>query len=137
MFTHAHNFINLSRADPSLLHVRRAHNAQSSQALMTELGGPWICLSVCACKDSKLTSLEPAPGKKGDQVWKYIHGIFHTVEWERFCAAVGMAWGVRSMQAPLTANAITFSTRCAPADGKFMCLFHRMLLLTSFILKNR
>src|SRR5215471_6761053 len=52
VFTNTHHFINLSRACPSLLYVKRSYGASSNMVLNTSLGVPWTRLSVCACRES-------------------------------------------------------------------------------------
>lgn len=53
----------------------------------------------------------------------YISGIFHSQEWERFCAFMCMVFGHPELTAQLSLDALTFSTKAVgKCESRYLVL---------------
>jgi hypothetical protein len=134
VFSDSGMYINPSRVDPAKLFVRHAYATAKNRNLTNGIGSQFLCLTPVMCVSSSLLTPRSAPTKTGNKprVYKFIAGVLHTVEYERFAAAMGMAWGVPGMSAPMTNNAMSFSTR-SETEGTLYFLY---FLYAFFIIKH-
>ncbi|EPQ50469.1 hypothetical protein GLOTRDRAFT_133848 [Gloeophyllum trabeum ATCC 11539] len=99
-------FINLSRISPDILLASTAKGA--TLHVKPLISRPALCTSVILVRESHLTSYI----QHGDYVQKYISGIFHTIEWERFAAVVCEAYNrPDGMKTRLQGSVIQFTSR--------------------------
>ncbi|TFK53373.1 hypothetical protein OE88DRAFT_1643138 [Heliocybe sulcata] len=106
--TPAGHFINLSRISPSVLSINNANNATLYARDFP--GHPALCFSVVAVAECHL--LKPLQYTNSDWEQKFISGVFHSVEWERFSTVVCQTFNsVARMKTRLDGNAIAFGTK--------------------------
>ncbi|KAF8972599.1 hypothetical protein BDZ97DRAFT_1752487 [Flammula alnicola] len=103
-------YINLSRVDPTTISAR---SIKSSGGFRSEicLGGnncrdAAICITPITVMDSFVTEVNSVLPYSG----YYITGIFHTEEWQRFAAVVGMVTHHTRLYAHIWSDAVTFGT---------------------------
>ncbi|KZT23615.1 hypothetical protein NEOLEDRAFT_1179854 [Neolentinus lepideus HHB14362 ss-1] len=100
-----HRYLNLSRVSPGIL---LPPSGSGQLSLKTVPGEPALCVSVVSVQECHLVFPKLFSGWKQ----KYLTGIFHTIEWERFASVVCTACNrTEGMAARLDGSAIQFSTR--------------------------
>ncbi|KAJ7171044.1 hypothetical protein C8R46DRAFT_1216644 [Mycena filopes] len=107
------NFINPSRVSPIRLSSRPSAGSTTTQRLHVD-DRIATCVSALFCSESKL--VVPAKiGAKSERMRKWISGIFHNQEWERFEALVCLVFGEQVLRAQLTPkHALSFQTMISP-----------------------
>ncbi|KAJ7605400.1 hypothetical protein DFH06DRAFT_1020279 [Mycena polygramma] len=76
-----------------------------------------VCVSALFCTESKLLSPTKIGGKS-DRTRKWVSGIFHNQEWERFVALICLVFGEHVMRAQLSSKkSLSFQTMMSPADS--------------------
>lgn len=116
-FAQSGNYINLSRIDPGILYISNA-GSTSGNFFTDSSGSLFLCLTSGRCVESHLVSVQHAPTTRGGEqnYWKFIDVSPHTVEFERLCAAAGMAARQRMVETNLIrGNALRFTTRSGKA----------------------
>lgn len=117
-FVQSGNFINLSRIDPALLYLRNGGSNSGSNYFTDSIGSMFMCLTSGRCVESHVVQAQHAPTARNGQqnFWKYIDVSPHTVEFERLCAAAGMAWHQLQVETNfIRGNALRFTTRSSKA----------------------
>ncbi|KAJ2914814.1 hypothetical protein MD484_g5619, partial [Candolleomyces efflorescens] len=98
--------INPSRISPRSVLIRTMPGIVPRFHLYGRNRRPAICVSTIYCTESYVT----APSPRGLQQ-KFISGIFHSQEWERFVGFMCTSFGYDVLHAQLSRDAIQFSTR--------------------------
>lgn len=120
-FTQSGPYLNLPRANPSLLYVREGGYNGNSQFLTDSRGSVFMFLTSGCCVSSRLVDPQLAPTTRNTEqnYFKYIDIRPHTVEYERLCAVVGMTLRQKVVETTLIGgNAIRITTRSGKS-GKF------------------
>ncbi|KAJ2914761.1 hypothetical protein MD484_g5657, partial [Candolleomyces efflorescens] len=104
-FIECGRFVNPSRASPMNVEVL-PQTATSNRFYLSRNGEPLIGVSCIYLEHSHLL-FETTSG----MIQKFIRGIFHSQEWERFVAWICMVFGHRRLHAQLLRDALQFSTR--------------------------
>ncbi|KAJ7018903.1 hypothetical protein C8F04DRAFT_1189381 [Mycena alexandri] len=109
-------YINPSRVSPMILSRQTVPGNSGTQCLQID-GRVAVCVSALFCTESKLVS--PAKiGGKVERMRKWISGIFHNQEWERFESLICLVFGERVLRAQLTPKkALSFQPMISPADN--------------------
>ncbi|KAJ7079857.1 hypothetical protein C8R44DRAFT_754553 [Mycena epipterygia] len=105
LFTHAEPcYINPSRVSPLLLSRQLAAGSSATQRLML---------------DKRVAVSVPVKlGPKSERMRKWLSGVFHNQDWERFEALMCLVFGEELMYAQLSKKkAIAFQTMISPADA--------------------
>ena len=116
-FAQSGNYINLSHIDPAILYISNA-GSTSGNFFTDSAGSLFLCLTSGCCVESHLVDVQHAPTACGSQqnYWKFIDVSPHTVEFERLCAAAGMAARQRMIETNLIrGNSLRFTTRSSKA----------------------
>ncbi|KAJ7709295.1 hypothetical protein B0H16DRAFT_1745939 [Mycena metata] len=107
------NFINPSRVSPLRLSRQASTGSNPTYRLLV---GTRIatCVSALFCSESVV--VEPAKiGAKSERMRKWISGIFHNQEWERFEALMCLVFGESVMYSQITPKkAVAFQTMISP-----------------------
>ncbi|RXW12804.1 hypothetical protein EST38_g13051 [Candolleomyces aberdarensis] len=98
------NFMNPSRSSPVNLEVREVPGLNRHHLYRN--GHPVVGVSAVFLEHSQIMT----PSTSG-LTQKFIRGILHSQEWERFVAWVCMAFGQPALHAQLAKDALQFSTR--------------------------
>ncbi|KAJ2933907.1 hypothetical protein H1R20_g3130, partial [Candolleomyces eurysporus] len=99
------NFVNPSRSSPENIDVI-PQPGSTTRFHLSRNGHPIIGVSSIFLEQSHLLNATTS-----GVIQKYIRGIFHSQEWERFVAWICMAFGHRRLHAQLARDALQFSTR--------------------------
>jgi hypothetical protein len=76
-----------------------------------------VCVSAVFCTESKLVSVVKIGGKS-ERMRKWLSGVFHNQEWERFESILCLVFGERTMRAQISPKkAVAFQTMISPADA--------------------
>ncbi|KAJ7664486.1 hypothetical protein DFH06DRAFT_1324037 [Mycena polygramma] len=124
----APNYVNLSRVSPAVLSRQSVPGSSATQRIHVD-NRVAICVSALFCTESKLVS--PAKiGGKSERLRKWVSGIFHNQEWERFESLACLVFGERILRAQLTSKkALAFQTMMSPdsvtADNNEESLFDK------------
>jgi hypothetical protein len=121
-FTSAGIFVNPSRASPyrvkpqppALDAQRSATYALTVNAVQTYQYA--VFTSVVVVTRADLTD------RNTSSMFRQINGVLCQQEWERFCAFFCMVFGERELRAQIYEDAVTFSTRARPKEGKVIIL---------------
>ncbi|KAJ7661404.1 hypothetical protein DFH06DRAFT_1325703 [Mycena polygramma] len=107
------NFINPSRVSP--LRLSRQASPGSSPNLRLLVGTRIaVCVSAVFCSESVLVEAGRI-GPKSDRVRKWVSGIFHNQEWERFEALCCLVFGETVMYGQISSKkAVAFQTMISP-----------------------
>ncbi|KAJ7024534.1 hypothetical protein C8F04DRAFT_1270228 [Mycena alexandri] len=107
------NFINPSRVSP--LKLSRQASAGSSPTHRLMSGSKIaVCVSAIFCSESVVTEAVKI-GPKSERMRKWVSGIFHNQEWERFEAIMCLVFGEDVMYSQITPKkAIAFQTMISP-----------------------
>ncbi|KAJ7637962.1 hypothetical protein DFH06DRAFT_1335610 [Mycena polygramma] len=109
-------FINPSRISPVVLSRQVVPGSTATQRLHVD-GRVAVCVSALFCTESKLVS--PAKiGGKSERMRKWVSGIFHNQEWERFESLICFVFGEQVLRAQLSSKkALSFQTMISPDNG--------------------
>ncbi|KAJ7662745.1 hypothetical protein DFH06DRAFT_1396900 [Mycena polygramma] len=108
----APNFINLSRIPPFDLSSRES--AGSARVSRLYFGGRVAVCVAAVCSIESHVVAPNNPGPQSDVQCKWLSGVMHDQDWERFEAIVCLVVGEQFMYGQLTDNAVTFRTRLNP-----------------------
>jgi hypothetical protein len=117
-FAQSSNFINLSRIDPAILYLRNGGSNSGTNYFTDSSGSMFLCLTSGRCVESHLVNVQAAPTARNTpkNFWKYINVSPHTVEFERLCAATGMASHQLQVETNfIRGNSLRFTTRSGKA----------------------
>ncbi|KAJ7642478.1 hypothetical protein DFH06DRAFT_1137488 [Mycena polygramma] len=107
------NFINPSRVSPLRLSRQASPGSSPTYRLLvgTRIA---LCVTSVFCSESVLA--EPAKiGAKSDRVRKWLSGVFHNQEWERFEALCCLVFGETVMYGQISSKkAVAFQTMISP-----------------------
>ncbi|KAJ7708002.1 hypothetical protein B0H16DRAFT_1746370 [Mycena metata] len=107
------NFINPSRVSPLSLSRQAATGPSATQRLLYD-GQIAVCLSAVFCTDSVVVSAGKIGGKS-ERMRKWLSGIFHNQDWERFESLMCLVFGQDVMYAQISnKKAISFQTMISP-----------------------
>ncbi|KAJ7019254.1 hypothetical protein C8F04DRAFT_1197902 [Mycena alexandri] len=110
------SFINLSRVSPLRLSKQASAGASATQRLLVD-GQIAVCLSAVFCTDSMVVSAGKI-GVKSERYRKWISGIFHNQDWERFESVVCLVFGEDLMYTQINnKKAVSFLTMISPIDS--------------------
>ncbi|TFK48423.1 hypothetical protein OE88DRAFT_1647018 [Heliocybe sulcata] len=102
--------INLSRISPGILSLSRAN---SPYVCIQGSASPALCVSTILVKESHIQR----PIARGPVQLKYISGLLHAVELERWCSVLGTVYNqLEGIVARMFGGAIQFSTNASPAS---------------------
>ncbi|KAJ7095671.1 hypothetical protein C8R44DRAFT_890065 [Mycena epipterygia] len=109
----APNFINPSRVSPVRLSSKVSYGSTSTMRLHVD-DRIATCVSALFCSESKLVSPQKIGGKS-DRMRKWLSGIFHNQEWERFESLMCLVFGETVLRAQIsTKHAVSFQTMISP-----------------------
>ncbi|KAJ7604680.1 hypothetical protein DFH06DRAFT_1386826 [Mycena polygramma] len=108
----APNFINLSQIPPFDLSSRES--AGSARVSRLYFGGRVAVCVAAVCSIESHVVAPNNPGPQSDVQCKWLSGVMHDQDWERFEAIVCLVVGEQFMYGQLTDNAVTFRTRLNP-----------------------
>ncbi|KAJ7169024.1 hypothetical protein C8R46DRAFT_1218391 [Mycena filopes] len=119
------NFINPSRVSPMKLSRQASTGSSPTNRLLTGTKIA-VCVSAMFCSESVVTEAAKI-GPKSDRMRKWVSGIFHNQEWERFEALMCLVFGEEVMYSQITPKkAIAFQTMISPeAAGSSKDTDHR------------
>ncbi|KAJ7683322.1 hypothetical protein B0H17DRAFT_1227827 [Mycena rosella] len=107
------NFINPSRVSPVRLSSKPSIGSTTMQRLHVD-DRIATCVSSLFCSESKLVSPTKIGGKS-EHMRKWISGIFHNQEWERFESLMCLVFGQKLLCAQIsTKHALSFQTMISP-----------------------
>lgn len=126
-FVRSGQYVNPSRISPVELRSYKTMSPKGdSRQLYVDSGKIAICLSaICAT-----TSFLFTPQEKKGIIQRTLAGRFHTQEWERYCACIGMVFGHTKMNAQYDDGALSFTSK---SDGRTCLSF---LPFTSCLLSS-
>jgi len=131
------NFINPSRVSPLKLSRQLTSGSSPTQRLLvgTRIA---VCVSALFCSESVV--VEPARiGAKSERMRKWVSGIFHNQEWERFEALMCLIFGEDVMYSQISPKmAISFQTMISPelagiSKGAYLLPVGESAVLIKFI----
>ncbi|KAJ7758271.1 hypothetical protein B0H16DRAFT_1885288 [Mycena metata] len=106
-------FINLSRVSPLRLSKQASSGASATQRLLVD-GKVAVCVSAIFCTDSMIISAGKI-GTKTERTRKWISGILHNQDWERFESVVCLVFGEDVMYTQINnKKALAFQTMISP-----------------------
>ncbi|KAJ7615629.1 hypothetical protein DFH06DRAFT_1343597 [Mycena polygramma] len=112
----APNFINLSRVSP--LELSSRVSAGSSQTSRLYFGDRVaICVSAVCSTESHVVSPKRV-GTKSELQRKWLSGVFHDQDYERFESIVCLVFGERIMYGQVTDKALSFQTMMSPDPAR-------------------
>ncbi|KAJ7764350.1 hypothetical protein B0H16DRAFT_1799868 [Mycena metata] len=107
------NFINPSRISPLRLSRQAAASSSGTQRLLYD-GKIAVCLSAVFCTESVVVTANKIGGKS-ERMRKWISGIFHNQDWERFESLMCLVFGQDVLYAQISnKKAIAFQTMISP-----------------------
>ncbi|KAJ7029810.1 hypothetical protein C8F04DRAFT_1264537 [Mycena alexandri] len=107
------NFINPSRVSPLNLSRQLSSGSSNTQRLLYD-GKIAICVSAVFCTDSVVVSPSKIGGKS-ERFRKWVSGIFHNQDWERFKSLMCLVFGEDILYAQISnKKAISFQTMISP-----------------------
>lgn len=109
-------YINPSRVSPMILSRNSVPGGSGSQRLQVD-GRVAVCVSALFCTESRLVS--PARiGGKTERMRKWISGIFHNQEWERFESLMCLVFAEHVLRAQISPKkALSFQTMMSPVEN--------------------
>ncbi|KAJ7027192.1 hypothetical protein C8F04DRAFT_1189855 [Mycena alexandri] len=108
----APNFGNISRISPLRLNTRISAGSSSTYRLHIE-DRIAICVSVICTTESHLVAPKRI-GVKSERMRKWVSGVLHDQEWERFEAATCLLFHEQTMYSQITDKALSFQTMISP-----------------------
>ncbi|KAJ7640376.1 hypothetical protein DFH06DRAFT_1137830 [Mycena polygramma] len=110
------NFINPSRVSPVRLSSKVSMGSTSTLRLHVD-DRIATCVSALFCSESKVVAPVKIGGKS-ERMRKWISGVFHNQEWERFESLMCLVFGEQLLRAQIsTKNAVSFQTMISPDSG--------------------
>ncbi|KAJ7703375.1 hypothetical protein B0H16DRAFT_1482942 [Mycena metata] len=110
------NFINPSRASPLVLSRQLAAGASGTQRLMYD-NKIAVCVSAVFCTESVVVTAAKIGGKS-ERLRKWVSGIFHNQDWERFEALMCLVFGQDILYAQINnKKAISFQSMISPENS--------------------
>ncbi|KAJ7037572.1 hypothetical protein C8F04DRAFT_1180313 [Mycena alexandri] len=110
------NFINPSRVSPLTLSRQLAAGSSGTQRLMYD-SKIAVCVSAVFCTESVVVTAAKIGGKS-ERLRKWVSGIFHNQEWERFEALMCLVFGQEILYAQINnKKAISFQTMISPENS--------------------
>ncbi|KAJ7617676.1 hypothetical protein DFH06DRAFT_1145102 [Mycena polygramma] len=107
------NFINPSRVSPIRLSSRVSTGSLTTYRLHVD-DRIATCVSALFCSESKIVAPVKIGGKS-ERMRKWISGVFHNQEWERFESLMCLVFGEPLLRAQIsTKNAVSFQTMISP-----------------------
>ncbi|KAJ7635505.1 hypothetical protein DFH06DRAFT_1336526 [Mycena polygramma] len=106
------NFINLSRVSPLRLSCRVSPGSSTTHRLFAE-DRIAVCVSAICCTESYVVAARRV-GAKSERQRKYISGVFHDQDWERFESIVCLVFSEQTMYGQIEGKAISFQTMISP-----------------------
>ncbi|KAJ7720721.1 hypothetical protein B0H16DRAFT_1699910 [Mycena metata] len=109
-------FINPSRVSPLRLASQTSTGSSPTQRL--QVGNRIaVCVSALFCSESVL--VEPAKiGPKSERMRKWVSGVFHNQEWERFESVMCLVFGEDLMYSQISPKkAVSFQTMLSPENA--------------------
>ncbi|KAJ7115114.1 hypothetical protein C8R43DRAFT_961204 [Mycena crocata] len=108
-------YMNPSRSSPGKASIQLTSGANPSQRLNFN-DHIAICVSSLFCTESFVTQPKKI-GANSDRLRKWISGVFHNQEWERFEAYMSLVFGEPLMHAQLSPEkALSFQSMMSPAN---------------------
>lgn len=122
------NFVNPSRVSPLQLGIRVSAGSTQTHRLYY---GDRVAICVSAvCVTESFLSAPRRIGAKSDRQRKWISGVLHDQDWERFEGTICLAFHERILYGQISDKAISFQTMISPdvrssQDGMYFfgCLF--------------
>lgn len=112
----APNFINPSRVSPLRLSSNVTSGSSSSHRLMVD-NRIAVCVSALFCSESVIVAPKKI-GANSERMRKWLSGVFHNQEWERWEAIMCLVFGEQVMYAQLTPqNALAFQSMISPLNA--------------------
>ncbi|KAJ7016597.1 hypothetical protein C8F04DRAFT_1201832 [Mycena alexandri] len=108
----APNYCNLSRVSPLRLNTRISAGSSSTYRLHID-DRIAICVSVICTTESHLVAPKRI-GVKSERMRKWVSGVMHDQEWERFEANVCLQFHEQIMYSQIVDKAISFQTMISP-----------------------
>ncbi|KAJ6457541.1 hypothetical protein C8R47DRAFT_1227355 [Mycena vitilis] len=110
------NFINPSRVSPLRLTSQISAGSAATQRLMVD-GRVAMCVSPVFCTESFVVEARKI-GANSERTRKWLSGIFHNQEWERFESLICLVFGEPILYAQLTPKkSMSFQTMMSPANA--------------------
>ncbi|KAJ7616336.1 hypothetical protein DFH06DRAFT_1145606 [Mycena polygramma] len=110
------NFINPSRVSPLRLTSQITAGSAATQRLMVD-GRVAMCVSPVFCTESFVVEAKKI-GANSERTRKWLSGIFHNQEWERFESLICLVFGEPILYAQLTPKkSMSFQTMMSPANS--------------------
>ncbi|KAJ7733303.1 hypothetical protein B0H16DRAFT_1579726 [Mycena metata] len=106
------NFCNISRISPLRLNTRISAGSSSTYRLHVD-DRIAICVSVICTTESHLVAAKRI-GVKSERMRKWVAGVMHDQEWERFESATCLLFHEQVMYTQMTNRAISFQTMISP-----------------------
>ncbi|KAJ7765355.1 hypothetical protein B0H16DRAFT_1717900 [Mycena metata] len=107
------NFINPSRVSPVRLSGQLASGSSGTQRLMFD-NKIAVCVSAVFCTDSVVVTAGKIGGKS-ERLRKWVSGIFHNQDWERFESLMCLVFGRDLLYAQINSKkAISFQSMISP-----------------------
>ncbi|KAJ7183730.1 hypothetical protein C8R46DRAFT_1209879 [Mycena filopes] len=108
------NFVNVSRISPLRLNTRVSTGSSSTYRLHID-DRVAICVSAMCTTESFLVAPKRI-GLKTERMRKWVSGVFHDQEWERFESAVCLLFHEQMMYSQITNKALSFQTMISPEN---------------------
>lgn len=110
------NFINPSRVSPVRLSRQPSPGSAGTQRLHVD-NRIAVCVSALFCAESKIVTPTKIGGKS-ERMRKWLSGIFHNQEWERFQSLMCLVFGEHLLRAQISPKkALSFQTMISPVDA--------------------
>ncbi|KAJ6470778.1 hypothetical protein C8R47DRAFT_751799 [Mycena vitilis] len=107
------NIINPSRVSPVRLSSRVSMGSTTTYRLHVD-DRIAVCVSALFCSESKIVTPVKIGGKS-DRMRKWISGVFHNQEWERFESLMCLVFGEQTLRAQISPkHAVSFQTMISP-----------------------
>jgi hypothetical protein len=109
----APNFINPARVSPVRLSTQVTSGPSSTRRLLVD-GRIATCISAVFCSESVVITAEKI-GQKSERTRKWVSGLFHNQDWERFESLICLVFGEDTMYAQINSRkAVAFQTMISP-----------------------
>jgi hypothetical protein len=107
------NFINPSRVNPVHLSIQASSGPSAARRLLVR-GKIAVCVSPVFCSESVVVTAQRI-GQKSERIRKWVSGIFHNQDWERFEALMCLAFGEEVLYAQIDSRkALAFQSMISP-----------------------
>ncbi|KAJ7677840.1 hypothetical protein DFH06DRAFT_1316635 [Mycena polygramma] len=113
LFEHAHpNFINPARISPLELGCKVSGGSTTTHRLYVR-DRIAICVSAVCCMESHVVAPKRV-GAKSERMRKWLNGVFHDQDWERFESILCLVFHERLMFGQIVDKALSFQTMISP-----------------------